>query len=107
MNIKQQMMHEYTSLAVCTLAVNWSLTLLAFLAIVAICWVGLILPSTRPSLDDILAIAAFLISIVLVSLSTWAIVGEGLGEHQRDVSASHLELAAKVCVSNLQLRTRP
>ncbi|POS71948.1 integral membrane protein [Diaporthe helianthi] len=88
-------MHDFTSIAVCTLAVNWSLTVLAFLAIIAICWVGLILPSARPSLDDVLVIMAFLISMVLVSLSTWAIVDEGLGRHQQDVSASHLEIAAK------------
>ncbi|KAI7778024.1 hypothetical protein LA080_002661 [Diaporthe eres] len=88
-------MHEFTSLAVCTLSVNWTLTFLAFLAVLAICWSRFyfLVIITRP--DDILVLVAFLISAVLVSLSTWAIVDEGQGKHQQDVSASHLEIAAK------------
>lgn len=93
------MMPEYTSLALCTLVVNWTLTLLAFLAVLAICWFR---PTcwafiTRP--DDTLVLLAFLISTVLVSLTTWAIVDEGQAKHQKDVSASQLEIAAKVCLS--------
>ncbi|KAG8163969.1 hypothetical protein KVR01_005887 [Diaporthe batatas] len=91
-------MHGYTSLAVCTLAVNWTLALLALLAllaVVAICWVGFELPPRRPGLDDILVVAAFLVGLVLVALSTWALVDEGLGRHQRDVAAPRVEAAAK------------
>ncbi|KAG6354447.1 hypothetical protein INS49_004464 [Diaporthe citri] len=88
-------MHEFTSLALCTLSVNWTLTFLAFLAVLAICWsrFSFLVIITRP--DDILVLVAFLISTVLVSLSTWAIVDEGQGKHQQDVSASNLETAAK------------
>lgn len=89
-------MQEYTSLALCTLAVNWTLTLLAFLAVLAICWFRFTFLGTIIRPDDILILAAFLISTILVSLSTWAIVDEGQGSHQKDVSASQLETAAKV-----------
>lgn len=92
-------MHEYTSLALCTLVVNWSLTFLAFLAVLAICWFRPTFTALTKKPDDTLVLLAFLISTVLVSLTTWAIVDEGQGKHQEDVPASRLETAAKVCLS--------
>lgn len=89
------MMHEYTSLAICTLAVNWTLTFLALLTSLASFWFkcfGL----RRLRADDFLVLIAFVISTILVSISTWAIVDEGQGTHQKNISASRLETAAKV-----------
>lgn len=90
-------MHEHTSLAICTLVVNWTLTLLALLIVLAVCCFKITSRCQKIRLDEILVLVAFIISLVLVSLSTWAIVDEGQGKHQQDVSTSHLEIAAKVC----------
>lgn len=100
-------MHEYTSLALCTLVVNWTLTFLTFLAILAFSWFRFIFSNIRTRPDDILILVAFLISTVLVSLSTWAIVDEGQGKHQQDVPASRLETAAKVCLLSIPLVLLP
>ncbi|KAL1855900.1 hypothetical protein Daus18300_010879 [Diaporthe australafricana] len=88
-------MGTHTSLAVCTLAVNWTLTLLAFLAVIYNCWHKFACLSMRIGPDDILIVLSFVIGTVLVSLSTWTILDEGQGEHQQDVSANQLEKAAK------------
>lgn len=89
-------MRTYTSLALCTLAVNWTLTLLALVAVTVMYWhrlVGLSMP-VRP--EDILVLASFIVGAVLVSLSTWTILDEGQAEHQENVSESQLGRAAKV-----------
>ncbi|KAG8164457.1 hypothetical protein KVR01_006375 [Diaporthe batatas] len=90
-------MRIYTSLALCTLVVNWTLTLIASIAVVVVyCHrlpAGGLFVSVRP--DDILLLISFIIGLVLVSLSTWGILDEGQAEHQQNVSDSHLERAAK------------
>lgn len=88
-------MRALTSLALCTLVVNWTLTLLTFLAVSTIYshrLIGLSMP-VRP--DDILILVSFIVGTALVSLSTWTILDEGQGEHQQNVPGSQLERAAK------------
>lgn len=84
-------MRLYTSLAICTLSVNWTLVLLASLAIVSIC----LHKRKRLGADDILISSSFVIGVALVGMQTWAIVDEGQGYHQQDVSESQLAKAAK------------
>lgn len=86
-------MGSYTTLAICTLVVNWALTLLAFISIVL---QHTFRPSPGIHLDDVLICIAFTLGIAIVSLSTWAIVDESQGQHQQDVSESQLARAAKV-----------
>ncbi|KAK2606577.1 hypothetical protein N8I77_005317 [Diaporthe amygdali] len=74
---------------------NWTLTVFAFLAVVIIhCrkFSGMSVPIRA---DDILILVSFIVGIGLVSLSTWAILDEGQGEHQQSVPESQLERAAK------------
>lgn len=89
-------MRALTSLALSTLAVNWTLTVLAFMAVTAIYCNRLVGLSMGVQPDDILILVSFVVSVVLVSLSTWTILDEGQAEHQGNVSGSQLELAAKV-----------
>lgn len=98
----QEKMRVFTSLALCTLIVNWTLTLLAFFAVIVVYWHRHRLASRgqlRVRTDDILLTVSFSVGVVLVSLSTWGILDEGQAEHQYNVSDSHLERAAKVSLS--------
>lgn len=86
---------SYTSLAICTLVVNWTLTILALFSMFVIH----IFKKRRGMeyrVDDALVCAAFVVGLVFVMLSTWAIIDEGQGEHQQNVSESQLTRAAKV-----------
>ena len=95
-------MPQYTGLAVGTLVTSWTLFFLALFAVGTIFWKPTSSRSTR-TCDDILVLIAFILSTGLIVISTWAIVDEGQGRHQDDVSPTQLELMAKVdlprCVS--------
>lgn len=93
---KYYTMRVYNSLALCTLVVNWSLTLLAFIAVIVVYCQRLAARSRLDEPDDILLLVSFVVGIVLVSLSTWGILDEGQANHQANVSGSQLERAAKV-----------
>lgn len=88
-------MQNYTTLAICTLVVNWTLSLLAFISVVST-------RAFRPAqgnflpIEEALIYMALVLGVILVSLSTWAIVDEGEGQHQQDILGSQLERAAKV-----------
>lgn len=49
----------------------------------------------RLGAEDILISMSFVVGVVLVGVQTWAIVDEGQGYHQRDISGSQLAKAAK------------
>lgn len=89
-------MRALTSLALSTLVVNWTLTVLAFIAVAAMYCHRLVGLSMAVRPDDILILVSLFVGVVLVSLSTWTILDEGQAEHQENVSGSQLELAAKV-----------
>lgn len=94
-------MRAYTSLALSTLVVNWTLTLLASIAVAAMYCHRLVSLSMSLRPDDILILVSFVVGVVLVSISTWTILDEGQAEHQENVSGSQLELAAKVSPSSV------
>ncbi|KID78792.1 integral membrane protein, partial [Metarhizium brunneum ARSEF 3297] len=83
-------MSGYTPLAKCTLGISWALTSLGFASTAL---PVLVLGEFKT--DDGLVAASFLLSAALVSLSTWAIVDEGQGSHETDMSATQLEHMAK------------
>ena len=89
-------MRAYTSLALCTLAVNWTLTILASIAVAVMYCLRFVEPSFSVRPDDALVLVSLVVGVVLVSLSTWAVLDEGQAEHQEAVSGSQLEMAAKV-----------
>ncbi|KAK9434884.1 integral membrane protein [Metarhizium brunneum] len=83
-------MSGYTPLAKCTLGISWALTSLGFASTALP-----VLMLGEFKTDDALVAASFLLSAALVSLSTWAIVDEGQGSHETDMSATQLEHMAK------------
>ncbi|ROV89875.1 hypothetical protein VPNG_10248 [Cytospora leucostoma] len=87
-------MQRYTSLAICTLTVNWALTFLGFLTMVAVYEYKRKTPGSF-RVDDFLIFSAFVVGVVLVGLQTWAIVDEGQGQHQQDIPVSQVARAAK------------
>lgn len=96
-------MRSLTSLALCTLVVNWTLTLLALVAVAVMYWHRLVGQSMPVRADDALVLASFVVGAVLVSLSTWNILDESEAEHQENVSESQLGRAAKVSHGELFL----
>lgn len=84
-------MPEYTSLAKWTLIVSWTLTALGFLSTSLN-----VLCARKVGVDVALVVASLVLATVLIALSTWAIVDEGQGMHDQDVSSSQLVHLAKV-----------
>ncbi|PSR98942.1 integral membrane protein [Coniella lustricola] len=84
-------MHKFTSLAIVTLTVNWTLTFLAFISVV----ITYIFRRKGGMLEEVLTYSAFLIGTILVAISSWAIVDEGQGAHQWNLSQSQVAKAAK------------
>ncbi|KAM5490921.1 hypothetical protein MaudMau93_002329 [Microsporum audouinii] len=83
-------MSEYTPLAKWTLITSWTLTVLGFLSIALSVFVY-----RKVGFDVALVIASFILTTVLVALSTWAIVDEGQGMHEQDISTAQLDHIAK------------
>ncbi len=52
-------------------------------------------------LEDIFLYLSFLLSLALMSLTTWAVVVEGQGRHQSAESRSQFDLVAKVSMSSI------
>lgn len=92
-------MKPATNLAYHTLAWSWTVTGLAALA------VGFQITSRRIThnfgVDDGLVVIAWVVGLILVAQTTWAILDEGQGEHQQTLSAGQVSRAAKVGVSNV------
>lgn len=51
---------------------------------------------SSPSVGDVCVWAAFVVGIVLVAQTTWAIIDEGSGKHQSDIEQQSLAAIAKV-----------
>ncbi|KAI0424954.1 hypothetical protein F5Y09DRAFT_322911 [Xylaria sp. FL1042] len=88
---------ETTAVGILTIVLGWVLTALALLSLILYIWSkrGLSI-----SFDDILLYLSFLISLALMSLTTWAVVVEGQGQHQSAESRSQIELVAKSLLVN-------
>jgi hypothetical protein len=63
--------------------------------IVQILWLSRFKKS-RPGVGDVCVWVAFVVGIVLVAQTTWAIVDEGSGKHQFDIAQQNLAAVAKV-----------
>lgn len=79
-----------------TIALGWVLTALALLSLTLHTWSKKVGGLSINCFDDILVYLSFLISLALMSLTTWAVVVEGQGRHQSAESRSQIELIAKV-----------
>lgn len=86
---------ETTVVGWLTIILGWVLTALALLSVVIYIWSKGV-NGTPHRLDDILLYLSFIISLVLMSLTTWAVVVEGQGRHQSAESRSQFDLVAKV-----------
>lgn len=80
-----------------TLICSW---LFASLATISITIQGLSIHQRRAhiGIDDCLLFTAYLVSVLLVAQTTWAVVDEGQGVHEADLShSSQFGIIAKVC----------
>lgn len=85
-----------TGLAHHTLAWSWSVTGLA--GILLIFQVVIRHKQRSFGVYDALTMVAWGIGVIMVIQTTWAIVDEGQGEHQQNLSTSKVNRAAKVGV---------
>jgi hypothetical protein len=89
-------MAPLTSLAKTSIILSWLMVGLASISIIVqILWLSRFQKS-RPSVGDICVWVAFVVGIVLVAQTTWAIIDEGSGKHQSDVAQQNLAAVAKV-----------
>ncbi|KAI0535221.1 hypothetical protein GGR58DRAFT_21294 [Xylaria digitata] len=78
-----------------TIVVSSVFTLLASLSLSFHITVRLSLLKTRLGFDDWLTVMAFLISLVLVAQTIWAVRGEGQGQHVTSIIYTQFEMMAK------------
>ena len=86
---------EYSNIAIITIVLSWTFTLLAFLSLLLLFYARHTLAIILGA-DDIVLIVAFVLIVLLVSQTTWAIVDEGQGRHITDVSTKQISLVARV-----------
>lgn len=88
-------MANITHEGIVTIACSWTFTLLALLSLWAV-RLARRRKTNNASLDDLLVYFSFLCSFLLTSITTWAILREGLYQHLSSISYSEAELIAKV-----------
>lgn len=92
----------YSDIARTTLICSWLFTGLATISITI--QILSIHHRRMIGIDDYLLFTAYLISVLLVAQTTWAVVDEGQGEHEDDVSNhSQFGIVAKVFPDNLPM----
>ncbi|KAI0863360.1 hypothetical protein F4860DRAFT_469656 [Xylaria cubensis] len=91
---------ETTGVGWLTIILGWVLTALALLSVILYIWSRGVDRTPPHHLDDILLYLSFLLSLALMSVTTWAVVVEGQGRHQSDESRSQFELVAKSLLIN-------
>lgn len=64
--------------------------------VVQILWLSRFKKS-KSGVGDLCVWVAFVVGIVLVAQTTWAIIDEGSGKHQSDIAQQSLAAIAKVC----------
>ncbi|KAI1817086.1 hypothetical protein GGS20DRAFT_98066 [Poronia punctata] len=90
------MAFDTTTVGWLTLIVGWILTALALASVaVFIC----VKPGSH-RVDDFMLYVSILLSLVLMVVTTWAVVAEGQGRHQPEQPRSHFELVAKSLLVN-------
>ncbi|KAH5527066.1 hypothetical protein HBI39_234960 [Parastagonospora nodorum] len=91
-------MAQLTSLAITTIITSWLVVGLAFLStIMHLVWL-LRIKKGKPDASDICVWLALLFGIILVAQTTWAVVDEGSGRHQWDISQQNVFAVAKARV---------
>lgn len=94
--------YETTSVGRSTIIAGWTLTTLALLLMLIQIWTRLKV-DIRISAEDYLVCISLLISLGSMSLTTWAVIVQGQGQHMVDESHSQFEMAAKVHYTHLQI----
>jgi hypothetical protein len=88
-------MGSFTSLAKTTIVLSWLSVLLACTSSLAqLVWLRI--NKRMLSVGDECVCAALVVGILLVAQTTWAIVDEGAGKHQADLSQRNIAAVAKV-----------
>ncbi|KAI8952092.1 hypothetical protein F4801DRAFT_541877 [Xylaria longipes] len=90
---------ETTGVGWLTIILGWVLTALALISVILYIWSKFV-DGTPHRLDEILLYLSFLLSLALMSLTTWAVVVEGQGRHLSAESQSQFELVAKSLLIN-------
>ncbi|KAI0534358.1 hypothetical protein GGR58DRAFT_516207 [Xylaria digitata] len=91
---------ETTTVGWLTIILGWVLTALALLSVLLYIWSRKVREASMCSFDDILIYLSFLLSLALMSLTTWAVVVEGQGRHQSAESRSQFDPVAKSLLIN-------
>lgn len=87
-------MASLSHLGLTTIVVTWILTCLAFISTIANAY-RLVFIAKKLAIDDYLNFLAFLIGLLLVVQTTWAVVAEGEGNRQSDLTDHHVTLIVK------------
>jgi hypothetical protein len=96
----------YSNIARTTLICSW---LFAAFSTISIIIQALSIHQRRAhtGIDDYLLFTAYLLSVLLVAQTTWAVVDEGQGLHEADLSHhSHFGIVAKVCLNIISIYSR-
>ncbi|KAI1756480.1 hypothetical protein F4782DRAFT_482693 [Xylaria castorea] len=91
---------ETTGVGWLTIILGWVLTALALLSVILYIWSKSVKRQPLCLFDDFLLYYSFLQSLALMSVTTWAVVVEGQGQHQSAESRSQFELVAKSLLIN-------
>lgn len=86
---------EAPSVGSLTIVLGWTLTALALLSVILYTWSRTLNRNLFHGFDDIILFVSVLLSLALMSATTWAVVIEGQGQHQSAESHSQFELVAK------------
>jgi hypothetical protein len=89
---------ETTTVGWLTIVIGWVLTVLALISVALYIWSKTVIMRPFWDVDDVLLYLSLFLSVVLMAVTTWAVVAEGQGRHQPAESRSQFELVAKVGV---------
>ncbi|MCJ1295696.1 hypothetical protein MMC34_007260 [Xylographa carneopallida] len=84
---------QESNIGAVTIICGWVLSGLATIAVSLMIWARR-LCLVRLGADDYILITAYIMTIVLVAQTTWAIIDEGQGQHVADVPRTQLALIA-------------
>ena len=87
--------HNAPNVALITLVCGWLFTALAILTVILLWWARRLRKLSFWK-ENYLLIGALLVSIALVIHTSWAIVEEGLGRQQKDLTTRHRASLIKV-----------
>ena len=90
------------NIALITIICSWTFLAIALLSVSLLLWARRI-QKRRLGLDDCLTLLALATSVALIAQTTWAIVDEGLDNHEAEVSKTKFSLVVRVCLFGLAL----